>query len=160
MSHDSLLPRIIFYVICTYTHTRIPYSFAGHSRSTAPTRSIFWCLLRHTLRSYRSSSAVQCGAVLTENVLSSVANTHRVILLGDVELEMRGRSSAGQRVLASLLIRLALAGDLDSACPLNRFVLMFNFDTFACRMYLIFIHKLNREHERNSINSAALDSAN
>lgn len=35
---------------------------------------------------------------------------YRVVLVkGDVELEMRGRCSAGQRVLASIIIRLALA---------------------------------------------------
>ena len=32
-----------------------------------------------------------------------------VLVKGDVELDMRGRCSAGQKVLASLIIRLALA---------------------------------------------------
>lgn len=35
---------------------------------------------------------------------------YRVVMLkGDIELDMRGRCSAGQKVLASLVIRLALA---------------------------------------------------
>uniref|UniRef100_A0A6A7G4P2 DNA repair protein RAD50 n=1 Tax=Hirondellea gigas TaxID=1518452 RepID=A0A6A7G4P2_9CRUS len=46
-----------------------------------------------------------------ENVDSTRRNYSYSVVMkqGDVELEMRGRSSAGQRVLASLLIRLALA---------------------------------------------------
>ena len=35
---------------------------------------------------------------------------------GDVELEMRGRCSAGQKVLASLIIRLALAESFCASC--------------------------------------------
>jgi len=35
---------------------------------------------------------------------------------GDTELDMRGRCSAGQKVLASLLIRLALADTFCSQC--------------------------------------------
>lgn len=53
--------------------------------------------------------------------LSSTARTYnyRVVMLkGDdsTELDMRGRSSAGQRVLASLIIRLALAETFGQAC--------------------------------------------
>lgn len=52
---------------------------------------------------------------------SSTARTYnyRVVMLkGDdsTELDMRGRSSAGQRVLASLIIRLALAETFGQAC--------------------------------------------
>ncbi|PJF17348.1 Rad50 meiotic double strand DNA break [Paramicrosporidium saccamoebae] len=42
---------------------------------------------------------------------------YRVVMLkGDTELDMRGRSSAGQRVLASLIIRLALAETFGQHC--------------------------------------------
>eukprot|EP00478_Filoreta_tenera_P001856 GABV01001896.1.p1 GENE.GABV01001896.1~~GABV01001896.1.p1 ORF type:complete len:152 (+),score=67.51 GABV01001896.1:246-701(+) len=39
-----------------------------------------------------------------------------VMKQGDAELEMRGRCSAGQKVLASLLIRLALAETFGTNC--------------------------------------------
>lgn len=42
---------------------------------------------------------------------------YRVVMVkGDVELEMRGRCSAGQKVVASLIIRLALAESFCSSC--------------------------------------------
>jgi DNA repair protein RAD50 len=42
---------------------------------------------------------------------------YRVVMLkGDTELDMRGRSSAGQRVLACLIIRLALAETFGQSC--------------------------------------------
>jgi DNA repair protein RAD50 len=42
---------------------------------------------------------------------------YRVVMVkGDSELDMRGRSSAGQRVLASLIIRLALAETFGQSC--------------------------------------------
>lgn len=42
---------------------------------------------------------------------------YRVVMIkGDAELDMRGRSSAGQRVLASLIIRLALAETFGIHC--------------------------------------------
>src|SRR6201999_4042661 len=42
---------------------------------------------------------------------------YRVVMKqGDAELDMRGRSSAGQKVLASLLIRLALAETFCHQC--------------------------------------------
>ena len=42
---------------------------------------------------------------------------YRVMMVkGDVELEMRGRCSAGQKVLASLIIRLALAESFCASC--------------------------------------------
>jgi DNA repair protein RAD50 len=42
---------------------------------------------------------------------------YRVVMKqGDTELDMRGRCSAGQKVLASLLIRLALADTFCSQC--------------------------------------------
>lgn len=45
---------------------------------------------------------------------------YRVVMIkgGDIELDMRGRSSAGQRVLASLIIRLALAETFGQHCSL------------------------------------------
>ena len=39
-----------------------------------------------------------------------------VMAKNDVEMEMRGRCSAGQKVLASLIIRLALAETFSSNC--------------------------------------------
>jgi len=39
-----------------------------------------------------------------------------VMVKGEAELEMRGRCSAGQKVLASLIIRLALAETFSSEC--------------------------------------------
>lgn len=52
------------------------------------------------------------------NALSSSRSyNYRVVMLkSGVELDMRGRSSAGQRVLASLLIRLALAETFGHHC--------------------------------------------
>lgn len=42
---------------------------------------------------------------------------YRVVMLkGDTELDMRGRSSAGQRVLTSIMIRLALAETFGLNC--------------------------------------------
>lgn len=42
---------------------------------------------------------------------------YRVVMLkGDTELDMRGRSSAGQRVLTSIIIRLALAETFGLNC--------------------------------------------
>lgn len=42
---------------------------------------------------------------------------YRVVMLkGETDLDMRGRSSAGQRVLASLIIRLALAETFGQHC--------------------------------------------
>jgi DNA repair protein RAD50 len=38
------------------------------------------------------------------------------MIKGNVTLDMRGRCSAGQKVLASLIIRLALAATLGGAC--------------------------------------------
>ena len=39
-----------------------------------------------------------------------------VMVKGGVEMEMRGRCSAGQKVLASLIIRLALAETFSTDC--------------------------------------------
>lgn len=45
-----------------------------------------------------------------EGVGKKATYNYRVVMIkGDVELDMRGRCSAGQKVLASLVIRLALA---------------------------------------------------
>mmetsp|Transcript_28827 Transcript_28827/g.67107 ORF Transcript_28827/g.67107 Transcript_28827/m.67107 type:complete len:1326 (-) Transcript_28827:154-4131(-) len=55
------------------------------------------------------------GAAAAESVRTTTRSyNYRVVMVcGDVEMDMRGRCSAGQRVLASLIIRLALA---DSFC--------------------------------------------
>lgn len=42
---------------------------------------------------------------------------YRVVMVkNDVELDMRGRCSAGQKVLASIIIRLALAESFGQGC--------------------------------------------
>ena len=42
---------------------------------------------------------------------------YRVVMIkNDVELDMRGRCSAGQKVLASIIIRLALAESFGQGC--------------------------------------------
>ena len=43
------------------------------------------------------------------------------MVCGDAELDMRGRCSAGQRVLCSLIIRLALADSFCVNCALEPF---------------------------------------
>lgn len=51
------------------------------------------------------------------NEKTEAARSYRVVMLKDsVELDMRGRSSAGQRVLACLIIRLALAESFGVNC--------------------------------------------
>ena len=45
-----------------------------------------------------------------------VYNYRVVMIKNETELEMRGRCSAGQKVLASLIIRLALAETFSSNC--------------------------------------------
>lgn len=53
----------------------------------------------------------------TETTRGNRSYNYRVIMLkGDTELDMRGRSSAGQRVLTSLIIRLALAETFGLHC--------------------------------------------
>jgi len=47
--------------------------------------------------------------IRSDNDQSRSYNYRVVMIKGDVELDMRGRCSAGQKVLASLIIRLALA---------------------------------------------------
>lgn len=61
---------------------------------------------------------------------------YRVVMKqGDTELDMRGRCSAGQKVLASLLIRLALA------------------DTFCSQCAVLALDEPVRTHERHTPNS-------
>jgi DNA repair protein RAD50 len=51
-----------------------------------------------------------CGANEDVQIKSRRAYNYRVVLVkGDTVLDMRGRCSAGQKVLASIIIRLALA---------------------------------------------------
>jgi hypothetical protein len=55
--------------------------------------------------------AVPCCAVMCCTVLSVFGRV--VMVNGGVEMDMRGRCSAGQKVLACLVIRLALAGEAN-----------------------------------------------
>lgn len=53
------------------------------------------------------------------NIVGPRSYAYRVVMVkGGVELDMRGRSSAGQRVLASLIIRLALAETFGQQCSI------------------------------------------
>lgn len=53
------------------------------------------------------------------NIIGPRSYAYRVVMMkGGVELDMRGRSSAGQRVLASLIIRLALAETFGQQCSI------------------------------------------
>lgn len=57
----------------------------------------------------------------TETTRGNRSYNYRVIMIksgsgGEVELDMRGRSSAGQRVLTSIIIRLALAETFGLHC--------------------------------------------
>jgi len=56
------------------------------------------------------------GIVSTGTVGARSYNYRVVMIKGETELDMRGRSSAGQRVLASLIIRLALAETFGQQC--------------------------------------------
>lgn len=61
--------------------------------------------------------AVEIRADQEGTVAGHRSYNYRVVMVkGQVELDMRGRSSAGQRVLTSLLIRLALADTFASHC--------------------------------------------
>ncbi|EGG01897.1 uncharacterized protein MELLADRAFT_49933 [Melampsora larici-populina 98AG31] len=52
-----------------------------------------------------------------ENAKSNRSYNYRVVMLKDqVEMDMRGRCSAGQKVLASIIIRLALAESFGTNC--------------------------------------------
>jgi len=66
------------------------------------------------IRSDTDESNEEGMPVQTEAVVGRRSYNYRVVMIcGDAEMDMRGRCSAGQRVLASLIIRLALA---DSFC--------------------------------------------
>lgn len=53
----------------------------------------------------------------SENVTSTKSYNYRVVMVKqDTEMDMRGRCSAGQKVLASIIIRLALAECFGSGC--------------------------------------------
>lgn len=46
-----------------------------------------------------------------------MASNYRIVMIkGNVSMDMRGRCSAGQKVLACLIIRLALAATLGGSC--------------------------------------------
>ncbi|KAA1135780.1 DNA repair protein rad50 [Puccinia graminis f. sp. tritici] len=52
-----------------------------------------------------------------ENAKSNRSYNYRVVMMKDqVEMDMRGRCSAGQKVLASIIIRLALAESFGTNC--------------------------------------------
>ena len=61
--------------------------------------------------------------IRSENEASTTTrNTYnyRVVMVkGDAEMDMRGRCSAGQRVLASIIIRLALAESFGANCGVS-----------------------------------------
>lgn len=67
---------------------------------------------------YKGSDIDEISIQSDGAVIGSRRNyNYRVVMKqGDTELDMRGRCSAGQKVLASLLIRLALADTFCSQC--------------------------------------------
>jgi DNA repair protein RAD50 len=67
---------------------------------------------------YKGSDIDEIYIVSDGAVVGSRRNyNYRVVMKqGDTELDMRGRCSAGQKVIASLLIRLALADTFCSQC--------------------------------------------
>ena len=85
-----------------------------------------WDFLPHfLLRSYRSSyphwvhwsgQAISSYFFLCLNLQNVYFIIQVVMIKGDVALDMRGRCSAGQKVLASLIIRLALAETFCLSC--------------------------------------------
>lgn len=54
--------------------------------------------------------------IKTESLGQKTYNYKVVFIKGEAELEMRGRSSAGQKMIASILIRLALSSSFASNC--------------------------------------------
>jgi DNA repair protein RAD50 len=53
----------------------------------------------------------------TTSTTTRKSYNYRVVMVkNDVELDMRGRCSAGQKVLASIIIRLALAESFGQGC--------------------------------------------
>ena len=53
----------------------------------------------------------------TTSTTTRKSYNYRVVMIkNDVELDMRGRCSAGQKVLASIIIRLALAESFGQGC--------------------------------------------
>mmetsp|Transcript_54623 Transcript_54623/g.127723 ORF Transcript_54623/g.127723 Transcript_54623/m.127723 type:complete len:1324 (+) Transcript_54623:61-4032(+) len=75
-------------------------------------RDIDYIAIRSDTEEAEGSDGAGAMAEPVRNTTRSY-NYRVVMVCGDVEMDMRGRCSAGQRVLASLIIRLALA---DSFC--------------------------------------------
>lgn len=68
------------------------------------------CLVPHPWNACSNTGTLFLYAVLSCAMLCCA---YRVVMVnGGVEMDMRGRCSAGQKVLACLIIRLALAGKL------------------------------------------------
>lgn len=66
-----------------------------------------------------TEEGTDAGGGQQEEVVSKTLRSYNyrvVMACGDVEMDMRGRCSAGQRVLASLIIRLALADSFCVSC--------------------------------------------
>lgn len=68
------------------------------------------------IRSDSESSDDPSEAAASSAIAKRSYNYRVVMVKGDVDLEMRGRCSAGQKVLASLIIRLALAESFCLSC--------------------------------------------
>lgn len=65
------------------------------------------------------SPSIKNTSPTTTDFMGPRSYAYRVVMVkGGVELDMRGRSSAGQRVLASLIIRLALAETFGQQCSI------------------------------------------
>lgn len=73
-------------------------------------------ILKELWQSTYKGSDIDCIELRADNEGARSYNYRLIMVKGDSELDMRGRCSAGQKVLASLVIRLALAESLGVNC--------------------------------------------
>lgn len=75
----------------------------------SPKRFVLW-FSELWLLTYKGEDITSIKLVSSQDAKAAKSYNYRVVMTkGSTELDMRGRCSAGQRVLASLVIRLALA---------------------------------------------------
>ena len=111
---------------CESPSILLAFETEKHAHSVS---SFLWCIVLRVKKvriAVKRKDAHMFSSRIRGALLFSLSRCKfsRLLVSGDVELEMRGRCSAGQRVLASLLIRLALAG---KGCAATRYL------TFCCQ---------------------------
>ncbi|EPZ35695.1 P-loop containing nucleoside triphosphate hydrolase domain-containing protein [Rozella allomycis CSF55] len=107
MKYHSVKMKEINKIICElWTNT-----YQGTDIDTVEIRSEKECKGKATFYNLQ-----QVNIILTLDKGNRSYNYRVVMLKGTTELDMRGRSSAGQRVLASIIIRLALAESFGANC--------------------------------------------